>query len=108
MKLLKTESDEQTDLKVAQKLAEIVNKQWGSKLEEAKLKEKLAKYNGPDNCEKLTVPKVNPEIWNKLKHGTKSADLRLANRQKVLTHCWPSVQILRRLQHWLSRRNWGN
>ena len=45
MKLLKTESDEQTDLKVAQKLAEIVNKQWGSKLEEAKLKEKLAKYN---------------------------------------------------------------
>ena len=102
------ESDEQTDLKVAQKLAEIVNKRWGSKLQEAKLKETLAKYNRPDNCEKLTVPKVNPEIWNKLKHGTKSADLRLANMQKVLTHCWPSVQILRRLQHWLSRRNWGN
>ena len=102
------ESDEQTDPKVAQKLADIVNKRWGSKLEEAKLKEKLAKYNRPDNCEKLTVPKVNPEIWNKLKHGTKSADLRLANMQKVLTNCWPSVQILRRLQHWLSRRNWGN
>ena len=42
MKLLKTfESDEQTDLKVAQKLAEIVNKRLGSKLEEAKLKEKF-------------------------------------------------------------------
>ena len=49
-----------------------------------KLKEKLAKYNRPDNCEKLTVPKVNPEIWNKLKHITRSADLRLANMQKVL------------------------
>ena len=70
------ESDEQTDPKVAQKLADIVNKRWGSKLEEAKLKEKLAKYNRPGNCEKLTVPKVNPEIWNKLKHGTRSADLR--------------------------------
>ena len=35
------ESDEQTDLKVAQKLAEIVNKRLGSKLEEAKLKEKF-------------------------------------------------------------------
>ncbi|XP_022803358.1 uncharacterized protein LOC111340734 [Stylophora pistillata] len=78
------ESDEQTDPKVAQKLADIVNKRWGSKLEEAKLKEKLAKYNRPDNCEKLTVPKVNPEIWNKLKHVTRSADLRLANMQKVL------------------------
>ena len=32
------ESDEQTDPKVAQKLADIVNKRWGSKLEEAKLK----------------------------------------------------------------------
>ena len=46
------ESDEQTDPKVAQKLADIINKQWGSKLEEAKLKEKLAKYNQPNNCEK--------------------------------------------------------
>ena len=53
-------------------------------MEEAKLKEKLAKYNRPDNCKKLTVPKVNLDILNKLKHGTKSADLHLANMQKVL------------------------
>ena len=85
------ESDEQTDPKVAQKLADIVNKRWGSKLEDAKLKEKLAKYNRPDNCEKLTVPKVNPEIWNKLKHVTRSADLRLANMQKVLVKVGSAV-----------------
>ena len=48
------------------------------------MKEKLAKYNRPDNCEKLTVPKVNPEIWNKLKRIARSADLRLANMQKAL------------------------
>ena len=60
-------------------------------MEEAKLKEKLAKYNRPDNCEKLTVPKVNPEIWNKLKHGTKSAVLRLANMQKVLVKVGSAV-----------------
>ena len=47
------------------------------------MKERLSKYNRPDNCEKLTVPKVNPEIWNKLKHVTRSADLRLANMQKI-------------------------
>ena len=85
------ESDEQTDPKVVQKLADIVNKRWGSKLEDAKLKEKLAKYNRPDNCEKLTVPKVNPEIWNKLKHVTRSADLRLANMQKVLVKVGSAV-----------------
>ena len=85
------ESDEQTDPKVTQKLADIFNKRWGSKLEEAKLKEKLAKYNQPDNCEKLTVPKVNPEIWNKLKHMTRSADLRLANMQKVLVKVGSAV-----------------
>ena len=60
-------------------------------MEEAKLKEKLAKYNRPDNCEKLTVPKVNPDILNKLKHGTKSADLRLANIQKVLVKVGSAV-----------------
>ena len=85
------ESDEQTDPKVAQKLAAIVNKRWGSKLGEAKLKEKLAKYNRPDNCEKLTVSKVNPEIWNKLKLGTRSADVRLANMQKLLVKVGSAV-----------------
>ena len=88
------ESDEQTDLKVAQKLVDIVNKRWGSKLEEAKLKKKLAKYNRPNNCEKLTVPKVNPEIWNKLKHVTRSADLRLADMQKVLVKVGSAVAKL--------------
>ena len=85
------QSDEQTDPKVSQKLADIVNKRWGSKLEEAKLKEKLAKYNRPDNCERLTVPKVNPEIWHKLKHVTRSTDLRLANMQKVLVKVGSAV-----------------
>ena len=85
------ESDEQTDPQVAQKLTDIVNKRCGSKLEEAKLKEKLAKYNRPDNCEKLTVSKVNPEIWNKLKHVTRSADLRLANMRKILVKVGSAV-----------------
>ena len=84
-------SDKQPDTKVAQKLADIVNKRWGFKLEDAKLKEKLAKYNWPDNCDKLTVPKINPEIWNKLKHVTRNTDLRLANMQKVLVKVGSAV-----------------
>ena len=85
------ESDEKADPKVTQKLADIVNKRWTSKLEETKLKDKLLKYNRPDNCEQLKVPKVNPEIWSKLKHGTRSTDLRLANIQKVLVKVGSAV-----------------
>ena len=31
----------------------------------------------PENCEKLIVNKVNPEIFNVLKSGTKSLDIKL-------------------------------
>ena len=37
------------------------------------------------------MPKVNPEVWNKLKHVTRSADLRLANMQKVLVKVGSAV-----------------
>ena len=51
---------------VGQKLADIVNQLWSSKLEENKLKEKTVNYDGPKNCEKLALPKVNPEIFGLL------------------------------------------
>ena len=51
----------------------------------------MAKYNRLDNFEKLTLPEVNPEIWNKLKHVTRSADLRLANMQKILVKVGSAV-----------------
>lgn len=70
---------------VSEKLAEIVNKRWAEKLDDAKLKLKLEKYDRPANCPRLLVPKVNPEIWTNLSHDTKSADLRIANFQKTLT-----------------------
>lgn len=73
-----------TSPSVSQKLAEIVNKRWMTKLEENKLKTKMEKYNRPENCEKLTVPRVNPEIWAKLNHTSHGSDLRMANLQKTL------------------------
>ena len=37
------------------------------------------------------MPKVNPEIWNKLKQVTRSADLRLANMQNILVKVGSAV-----------------
>ena len=62
-----------------------MNKRWAEKLDDAKLKLKLEKYDRPANCHRLLVPKVNPEIWTNMPHGTKSADLRIANFHKTLT-----------------------
>ena len=68
---------------VSQKPAEIINKHWSLKLEEAKLKTKMEKYDRPDDCEKLIVPKVNPEIWATLNHSTRGSDLKIVNSQKT-------------------------
>ena len=62
-----------------------MNKRWAEKLDDAELKLKLEKYDRPANCHRLLVPKVNPEIWTNMPHGTKSADLRIANFHKTLT-----------------------
>ena len=44
----------------------------------------MEKYDRPQNCEKLTVPRVNPEIWSTLNHTTKGSNLKIVNFQKTL------------------------
>lgn len=34
-------------------------------------------YTGPVKCECLELTKINHLIWDKLKHGTRSSDLKL-------------------------------
>ena len=74
----------QTSDDVSQQLADIVNQRWSSKLDESKLKDKMEKYDRPKNCEKLIVPRVNPEIWSTLNHTVRGSDLKLVNFQKTL------------------------
>ena len=62
-----------------------MNKRWAQKLGDAKLQLKLEKYDRPANCNRLLVPKVNPQIWTNLHHGTKSDDWHITNFQKTLT-----------------------
>jgi hypothetical protein len=54
------------------------------KLSGTKLKEKAEKYCRPANCEKLIVPRVNAEIWDKLDNKTKHHDLRASTIQKAI------------------------
>lgn len=47
------EQVEEVSGKINQQLADIINKQWSTKLPEAKQKEKMDKYSRPENCEKF-------------------------------------------------------
>ena len=70
---------------VDKKLAEFINNLWSKKLSDTTLKEKSAKYLRPVNCETLTTPRVNPEIWEKLSHSVKQQDLRSSSIQKTVS-----------------------
>lgn len=76
---------EKTEPNITDKLANIINKRWLNKLNEEQLKEKSGKYFRPLNCERLMVPKVNPEIWAKLDRQTRGRDLKLSSLQTTLT-----------------------
>ncbi|CAB4038826.1 Hypothetical predicted protein, partial [Paramuricea clavata] len=78
------DEDENTSGAVTEKLAEIVNKRFSAPLGEEKLKEKLGQYLRPDNCAKLAVPKVNPEIWMKLNRPASRQDLHMASIQRAI------------------------
>ena len=81
------EQEEEVGGTINQQLADIVNKRWSTKLPETKQKEKMEKmekYSRPSKCEKLIVPRVNAEIWDKLDNKTKHNDLRATSTQKIL------------------------
>jgi len=70
---------------VEKQLAEFINNLWSKKLSDTTLKEKSVKYLHPVNCETLTTPRVNPEIWEKLSHSVKQHDLRSSSIQKTVS-----------------------
>ena len=79
------EKTELTDEAVAEKLADIANKRWLQMLSDEKLKENLEKSPRPVNCDKIILPKVNPEIRGKLSRQAKGNDLQFSHLQTHLT-----------------------
>ena len=75
----------------SEKLAKITNKHFESELTIEKLKAIRNKYKRPANCELLSVPKVNPEIWGQLPGYAKKKDRKLANLQDTLTTSFSAI-----------------
>ena len=47
------------------------------------LKDKMAKYNRPDNCEMIRVPRVNTPVWKTLEAYQRRHDVKITNIQKT-------------------------
>ena len=57
------DQDEKTTSPIAVKLADIINKRWATKFSDSKFNDRMEKYERPENCDKVLVPRVNQEIW---------------------------------------------
>ena len=64
---------------VGEPLANLVSRMLQHRLPDEKVRELLDKNTRPTNIPLLVNPKVNSEIWSKLKEPTKKSDLRLAH-----------------------------
>lgn len=76
---------------VSDKLAKILNSKFQAEFDSEKRKELLSKYKVPSNCESFHVPKVNPEIWQKLNAHAKRSDMSLYTQQDTLIHVTSAI-----------------
>ena len=73
--------EDNTDKPVSSQIAKLVDKVLVSKMTKDKVKEKTSAQKRPQNCELLTITRVNPEIWGKMKPATKAFVIKLQRIQ---------------------------
>ena len=78
--------DECLGPKVSDALAKRINEAFSKKPIKSKFKALAEKYCSPENCNLLTVPRVNPGIWNDLPRASRKLDVGLQEAQKSAVH----------------------
>ena len=57
-------------------------------------KEILSKYKTPQNCDELYVPRINPEIWEKLKPFARKKDIKVSVLQDILVKVTSAISLV--------------
>ena len=86
-------NDECLGPKVSDALAKRVNEDFSKKPIESKFKALAEKYCSPGNCNLLTVPRVNPGIWNDLPRASRKLDVGLQEAQKSAVHAAQAITL---------------
>lgn len=69
-------------------LANIANKAFAKLISEEIIKNKKSTYKRPKNCEKVVVPRINKDIWSRMKVGfMKKRDMKMTQIQTCITKC---------------------
>lgn len=77
------------------KIAAAVNAGFKTVVDGDKMKELLSTYKLPSNCQALMVPKVNTELWNKLRKVTRTRDIKLQSVQEsIMNAAVPFIKII--------------
>ena len=85
--------DECLGPKVLDALAKRINEAFSKKPIESKFKALAEKYCSPENCNLLTVPKVNQGIWNDLPKASRKLDVGLQEAQKSAVHAAQAITL---------------
>ena len=78
---------------ISDKIAKISNEKFSTDLGIKKRKEILEKYPVPQKCTNCFVPKVNEQIWSKLKGFNRQRDLRISILQDALVKTSSSLAL---------------
>ena len=74
-------------------LAKRIKEAFSKKPIESKFKALAEKYCSPENCNLLTVPRVNLRIWNDLPRASKKLDVGLQEAQKSAVHAAQAITL---------------
>ena len=74
-------------------LAKRIIEAFSKKPIEIKFKALAEKYCSPENCNLLTVPRVNPGIWNDLPRASRKLDVGLQEAQKSAVHAAQAITL---------------
>ena len=96
------EVQERCGLPIQESLAKVVNAGFRSQIAQDKFKDLNEKHLKPQNCQNLSVPKVNPEIWAKMNKSTKQMDAKLQKFQGTVAKS--SVPLLRLMDELLHNK----
>jgi hypothetical protein len=90
--------NDRTGPSISEELAKVLNKSFQIRPSEEKAKKLCEKYFRPENCDNLTVPRCNPEVWPTLRKKSQSVDYKLQKTQSVILKAMvPTCNLLDKL-----------
>ena len=85
---------DETGPPISESLANVVAKKITTDYDLDQRKEILSKYKTPQNCDELYVPRINPEIWEKLKPFARKKDIKVSVLQDILVKVTSAISLV--------------